>query len=132
MHLAAVCLFLCALINTSLVALVSAHTDILHTLPHVDATSLQAYFIQSRIGLAVFYTTWCSHCRNMIQSIAKVNTRLRSTTNSSDISQIAMVNMGLEENSGLLKTLPIYGYPSVLLFKDGEFSEGYSGSRTEK
>ena len=96
---------------------------------HIYANQLDSLVQSHRLVLLTLYAPWCNHCRLVLPVIERVALRLMNT--SIDAS-LAMIDMSLSMNKELFESLPIFGYPTLLLFRDGNLVEGYSGSRTEK
>lgn len=109
----------------SLLILYAVHADV----HHIYADELDSVLLSSRLVLLTLYAPWCNHCRIVLPIMERVALKVE---NSSIDAKIVMIDMSISENHDLFDSLPIFGYPSILLFKDGELVEGYSGARTEK
>ena len=96
---------------------------------HIYAEELESLLLSSRLVLLTVYAPWCNHCRIVLPIMERVALKVE---NSSMDAKLVMIDMSVTENHDLFDSLPIFGYPSILLFKDGELVEGYSGARTEK
>ena len=96
---------------------------------HIDADELDSVLLSSRLVLLTLYAPWCNHCRIVLPIMERVAIKVENSSMDVDL---VMIDMSVSENHGLFESLPIFGYPSILLFKDGELMEGYSGARTEK
>ena len=101
-------------------------------LPHVTASTLLSALNHSSspsLLLLIAYTPWCGHCMHLYPILVKVKTRIEVLRLDA---AFVLVDMSQEENLELLRSYPIYGFPSLLLFKEGTLVEGYNGPRTEK
>lgn len=94
----------------------------------VDIESLPHALLAHELLLTAFFTPWCHHCTTAMPALQRVTKKLVDTPEA----KLALIDMSLPANLPFLKQYPIYGYPSLLLFKHGELVEGYSGARTLK
>ena len=101
-------------------------------LPHVSSSTLNSLLNDSSspsLLLLIAYTPWCGHCIHLSPILIKVKAKIEILKLDA---AIVLVDMSQEENKELLRSYPIYGFPSLLLFKSGTLVEGYTGPRTEK
>ena len=99
-------------------------------LRHVSSSTLNSLLNDSSsLLLLIAYTPWCGHCIHLSPILIKVKAKIEILKLDASI---VLVDMSQEENKELLRSYPIYGFPSLLLFKSGTLVEGYTGPRTEK
>ncbi|XP_041468662.1 thioredoxin domain-containing protein 5-like [Lytechinus variegatus] len=73
-----------------------------------------------------FYAPWCPHC----EKLSPIWDQLAEKFDSRKDVTIAKVDCTKETEKPLCQKHDIRGYPTLLLFKDGEFVEKHSGTRT--
>lgn len=89
--------------------------------------------VASQKTMVLFYADWCGHCKKFMPQWNKIS----SMWNKKSDKKVKMmkVNCGnASENktqSSLMEKYNIKGYPTILLFENGNATE-YSGNRNEK
>ncbi|CAK8683256.1 thioredoxin domain-containing protein 5-like [Clavelina lepadiformis] len=74
-----------------------------------------------------FYAPWCGFC----QRLAPIWEELANEDFSLVKLGVKIAKVDCTENNALCKKYEVKGYPTLLLFKDGNVIEKYSGSRTK-
>lgn len=76
--------------------------------------------------LVEFYAPWCGHCKTLEPEFDSAAKELSGET----AVKLAKVDATVEED--LAKTHKVEGFPTLKLFKDGEFVKDYNGKRTSE
>lgn len=77
--------------------------------------------IKSGLWLVEFYAPWCGHCKSLKPHFDKAATSLKASGKLRLGSVDATISPGLAEENG------VGGFPTLLLFKNGEYREKYNG-----
>lgn len=81
--------------------------------------------ITSGVTFVKFFAPWCGHCRRIAPTWEDL---ARKTVGNTDIT-IAEVDCTSEASKELCTQEGVEGYPTMILYKDGEKVEEYNGSR---
>jgi thiol-disulfide isomerase/thioredoxin len=88
------------------------------------------------ITLVFVWASYCGHCLKAMQAISDLARKYNSNKVNSNSITIASVQgdsndkLDKETLAILQKLTAISGYPTILIFKDGEFSGIYNGDRS--
>ncbi len=80
-------------------------------------------------SMLLVYADWCGHCKTMkpiwIEASKEMNT---------DSQKMFMVNCGgdSEDEKKIMKEYSVDGFPTILIFNNGEYEKTYSGGRTKE
>jgi thiol:disulfide interchange protein len=113
-------------VNTTTPSTTTTSTTHLQT---YTPTQLSFEFESHALVLLVTYVPWCTYCKTMLTSCKKAAVTIESYQLQA---KILILDLSLELHKYILEKYPIYGYPTILLFKYGVLVEGYSGPRNEK
>jgi thioredoxin domain-containing protein 5 len=79
--------------------------------------------INEGVTFVKFYAPWCGHCQNL----APVLDQLAEVTHSTTRTSVAKVDCTVEES--LCQNYQIMGYPTLIVFSEGEKKAEYKGAR---
>jgi len=79
-------------------------------------------------GIVMYYAPWCPHCHSMVPVLNEVADKVYENSNMSDI-VVGSVDCTLDDNQVLNNNMNIMGYPTLKLYKNGEYLEDYRGPR---
>ncbi|KAI6241457.1 Protein disulfide-isomerase [Aphelenchoides fujianensis] len=76
------------------------------------------------IALVEFFAPWCGHCKRLAPEYEKAATKLKSND-----PPIALINVDCDAEKDLCQKHGVGGYPTLKIFRKGEFSADYDGPR---
>lgn len=80
--------------------------------------------------LVMFYADWCPHCKTLKPKWEKAASEMNTEKSVKMISINA--GNGTEEEKALMSKYSVEGYPTILVFENGEKKEEYKGERETK
>eukprot|EP00232_Nephroselmis_pyriformis_P003331 CAMPEP_0182911328 /NCGR_PEP_ID=MMETSP0034_2-20130328/36856_1 /TAXON_ID=156128 /ORGANISM="Nephroselmis pyriformis, Strain CCMP717" /LENGTH=447 /DNA_ID=CAMNT_0025047827 /DNA_START=5 /DNA_END=1348 /DNA_ORIENTATION=+ len=80
------------------------------------------------VVLAKFYAPWCGHCKRMAPELEKAMAKLDDLNHDKTIA-VLKVDCDNSGNKKLKKVYEVRGYPTLKLFKGGEYVRDYQGGR---
>ena len=107
------------------VALVSAGDDVVDFSAH-SASEFKSELAKHETVLVEFFAPWCGHCKRLAPEFVKAATDLKS--NDPPV-PLAKVDCTTDQGKDLCQEFGVSGYPTLKIFKQGEFSQEYSGPR---
>lgn len=76
------------------------------------------------VKFVMFYAPWCGHCKRLAPVWEELSTKF------DDSSVVGVGKVDCTTEQLLCKLHKVRGYPTLLLFRDGEMVEEYSGARS--
>lgn len=81
----------------------------------VDSDTLGELINSQETVLLEFYAPWCEHCKNFESHFEKLHERIQNMDEN-----IFLARINAEENKNVAKFFDIQGYPSIILFVNGD------------
>ncbi|KAL3321228.1 Protein disulfide-isomerase A3 [Cichlidogyrus casuarinus] len=75
--------------------------------------------------LVKFYAEWCGHCQRMAPEFAEAAKTLKEND-----PPVQLVKVNCPNHQSVCEKYSVSGYPTLKIFRNGEFSEDYNGGRT--
>jgi len=76
------------------------------------------------VALVEFYAPWCGHCKKLAPEYEKAADRLASND-----PPVALVKVDCTAETAVCGEFGVSGYPTLKIFKNGEFNKEYQGPR---
>lgn len=80
---------------------------------------------ETETTLVMFYAPWCGHCKRLKPEYAHASELLRGSDPAIALAQVDCTEAGKET----CNKFSVSGYPTLKIFKNGEFSSEYNGPR---
>ncbi len=74
--------------------------------------NIESAISSSKPTLLEFYATWCPHCQRMMPVIAELKDEMDGRAN--------IIQIEGDDNPGMMDRFGVKGYPTFILYKDGE------------
>lgn len=105
----------------AVVATADENSDVLE----FDSDSFQDGIADKDIVLVEFYAPWCGHCKRLAPEYEKA-----ATTLAADDPPIPLAKVDCPANNALCSEYGVTGYPTLKIFRGGEYSSDYQGPRS--
>lgn len=109
-------IFLCLLSLTAL----SVASDVLEFTDSDFATKIT----QHDLILVEFFAPWCGHCKKLAPEYEKAATKLRDND-----PPVSLAKVDCTASTTVCSKYGVTGYPTLKIFRNGEFAEDFSGPR---
>ncbi|XP_073994862.1 disulfide-isomerase A3 [Rhodnius prolixus] len=91
----------------------------------LNDAEFQSRLTQYETTLVMFYAPWCGHCKKLKPEFEKAASLLRSHDPPVTLAKVDCTEGGKET----CNKFSVSGYPTLKIFKDGEFTKEYNGPR---
>lgn len=81
--------------------------------------TLELALNDSRPTLVEFFATWCPHCRRMMPIVDELRSRVGNSAN--------IIQIDGDDNNALMGEFEVTGFPTWILFSDGQIMWRDSG-----
>jgi thiol-disulfide isomerase/thioredoxin len=119
-----ICIWVCAIIGSTDAVYAPNRPDQILDLSHENFTEAIG---SNHMLLVDFYAPWCSYCTNLKTELQMVAMDL---PNMNIDGRIAMIDASTVENEAMSLEEGIDGFPSIVLYRDGQRQGDYHGPRT--
>jgi thioredoxin 1 len=89
-----------------------------------DLSSLQT-MVQEGVSLVFFHASWCSLC-------ARQRKEINPIVGDSALSQIQFLEVDYEKNASIVSHYSVQGFPTILIFKEGEIAHTLLGANNKR
>jgi len=80
---------------------------------------------QNNLIMVEFFAPWCGHCKKLAPEYETAATQVKE-----EGLTFAKVDATTEENQALASAFAVRGYPTLKLFRNGQYAADYQGGRT--
>jgi len=94
----------------------------------LEESNFAAAMSKHPVWMVEFYAPWCGHCKSLKPKYEKAAKELK-TSDATTYPRLAKVDATVETT--LAEKYDVKGYPTILIFKDGENQGTYYGARTK-
>ncbi|XP_033749423.1 protein disulfide-isomerase A3-like [Pecten maximus] len=91
-----------------------------------DDSNFASNIVKHDIILVEFYAPWCGHCKNLAPHYEKAATTLKN-----DDTPVPLAKVDCTTSTETCGKYGVSGYPTLKIFRGGEFSKDYEGGRDE-
>jgi len=109
------------LLSLSIFAVNCAESDVLE----LGDSDFENKLADHETTLVMFYAPWCGHCKRLKPEYAKAAELLKDDENKISLAKVDCTEAGKET----CNKFSVSGYPTLKIFKNGEFSQDYNGPR---
>jgi protein disulfide-isomerase A1 len=81
-----------------------------------------------KFALVEFYAPWCPHCKHLVPEYEKLAAYVKQDPELED--KVLIAKIDCESNQAIASQYGIQGFPTLKLFKNGEFFKDYEGQRS--
>mmetsp|Transcript_10298 Transcript_10298/g.29397 ORF Transcript_10298/g.29397 Transcript_10298/m.29397 type:complete len:147 (-) Transcript_10298:75-515(-) len=82
--------------------------------------------------LVEFYAPWCGHCKSLAPKYEKLGKHFEKESKKGLFLDVAIAKVDADAHKGLASRFGVSGFPTLKIFKDGEFHEDYNEAREWK
>mmetsp|Transcript_45750 Transcript_45750/g.117052 ORF Transcript_45750/g.117052 Transcript_45750/m.117052 type:complete len:144 (+) Transcript_45750:396-827(+) len=116
----------------ALVALCGAGKDKSHVKVY-DQSNFAESIKSPKWQLVEFYAPWCGHCKQLAPEYEKVAKHFaKQQDKEGAFLDVAIAKVDADAEKELGAQFGVSGFPTLKIFRDGEFVEDYAGGRTWK
>lgn len=90
----------------------------------LSADNFDDVVAQHDVMLIEFFAPWCGHCKRLAPEYEKAATQLKKADPA-----VPLAKVDCPANTDLCQRFGVSGYPSLKIFRNGEFSKDYNGPR---
>jgi protein disulfide isomerase family A protein 3 len=109
-----------SLLFCGLTVTLAAASDVLEFTDADFATKIQEH----PVILVEFFAPWCGHCKRLAPEYEKAATALKD-----EDPAVSLAKVDCTVNTEVCQKYGVSGYPTLKIFRNGEFSKEYSGPR---
>merc|ERR1712226_849730 len=104
-------------------------SDLPSPIKQLDAYNYEKTIKETKIILVEFFAPWCNHCKQFNPEFEKA---AQLIANEQPPMTLAQVDCTDSNNIELCKSIPVKGYPTLMLYHNGKVSEHNPGLRTSE
>ncbi|XP_055389604.1 protein disulfide-isomerase A3 [Condylostylus longicornis] len=109
------------LLSISIFAVNSAESDV----QELGDNDFESKIADQETTLVMFYAPWCGHCKRLKPEYAKAAELLKDNEDKIILAKVDCTEAGKET----CNKFSVSGYPTLKIFRNGEFSKDYNGPR---
>mmetsp|Transcript_5943 Transcript_5943/g.8026 ORF Transcript_5943/g.8026 Transcript_5943/m.8026 type:complete len:147 (-) Transcript_5943:57-497(-) len=100
----------------------------------LTGTTFDSAVSDYRFILVEFYAPWCGHCKSLAPEYELAAKHFKKRWKKGEFTEVAIAKVDATENMNkdLASRFGVTGYPSLKIFKDGEYFQDYNGGREWK
>mmetsp|Transcript_4790 Transcript_4790/g.11653 ORF Transcript_4790/g.11653 Transcript_4790/m.11653 type:complete len:148 (+) Transcript_4790:130-573(+) len=124
--------FLLALLSISAIHFANAEVKEEKSVKVYTAKNFDEEIKKYKWTLVEFYAPWCGHCKSLAPKYEKVAAHFKKEAKKGLFTDVAIAKVDADGEKDLASKFGISGFPTLKIFKDGEFLEDYNGDREWK